>query len=241
MTKSTGRADKPVMRFLPLAVILLAALAGAVFLRDFLSFDQLAQNRAALEAFRDANYLMAVLVFMAAYVAIVGFSLPGATLTTLTGGFLFGTFPGVLFNVTAATLGATLIFLAVRAGFGERLKGKMQASDGAWRKIVAQLDENQWSILFFIRLVPAIPFFVANLLPGMVGVPLHRYVISTFFGILPGGLVFTSIGAGMGALLDRGETPDLSVVTDPAILLPLLGLAALSLLPVALRRLKGAS
>ena len=97
-------------RRLPLIGILLVAVIGAFTLRDYLSFQTLADNREVLIAFRDDNYFMTVLLFMAAYVVIVAFSLPGATIATLTGGFLFATFPGALFNVTAATIGATAIF-----------------------------------------------------------------------------------------------------------------------------------
>ena len=78
-------------------------MVGAFTLRDHLSFAALAENRERLLAFRDAHYLWAVLGFIAAYVVIVAFSLPGATIATLTGGFLFGVFPGALFNVGAAT------------------------------------------------------------------------------------------------------------------------------------------
>ena len=109
--KANGLAAK-----LPFLLILLAAGAGAFLLRDQLTFDALAQNREQLVAFRDQNYTLAVLGFMLAYIAIVALSLPGATLATLTGGFLFNIFPGVLFNITAATLGATLIFLAAKNG-----------------------------------------------------------------------------------------------------------------------------
>ena len=87
------------MRYLPLAVILAVAAIGAFTLRDYLSFDALRENREALIAFRDNNYLLTALAFVAAYVVIVAFSLPGATVATLTGGFLFGLFPGVLYNV----------------------------------------------------------------------------------------------------------------------------------------------
>ena len=97
-------------RRLPLIAILVVAAIGAFTLRDQLSFQTLADNREALIAFRDANYPLTVLAFIAVYVVIVAFSLPGATVATLTGGFLFATFPGALFNITAATIGATLIF-----------------------------------------------------------------------------------------------------------------------------------
>ncbi len=232
------KPGNPILKRLPLLAILAVAVIGAFTLRDYLSFEALAENREALIAFRDANYLFAVLTFIAAYVVIVGFSLPGATIATLTGGFLFGTFPGVLFNVTGATLGAVVIFLAARWGLGEKLAAKMEASEGAVKQIKDGIDDNQWSVLFLIRLVPAVPFFVANLIPALVGVPLYRFVISTFLGIIPGALVYTSVGAGLGTVFARGETPDLGIIFEPHILLPILGLVALAALPIAIKALK---
>jgi uncharacterized membrane protein YdjX (TVP38/TMEM64 family) len=212
---------------------------GAIFLKDYLSFDALRENREALLTFRDSHYLLTVAAFVATYVVIVGFSLPGATIATLTGGFLFSTFPGALFNVTGATLGATLIFLAARWGLGERLGAKLEESDGKIKAIKDGIDENQWSMLFLIRLVPAVPFFVANLLPAFLEVPLRRFVISTFFGIIPGAVVYTSVGAGLGEVFARGETPNLGIIFEPHILWPILGLAALAALPIALKKLRG--
>ncbi|MBV6636873.1 MAG: TVP38/TMEM64 family protein, partial [Mameliella sp.] len=170
---------------------------------------------------------------------IVGFSLPGATIATLTGGFLFATFPGALYNVTAATLGATGIFLAARWGLGARLGDRLEHSQGMVKKIKDGIDENQWSMLFLIRLVPAVPFFVANLVPAFLEVPVHRYVISTFLGIIPGAVVYTSVGAGLGEVFERGETPDLGIIFAPHVILPILGLAALSALPILLKALRG--
>ncbi len=224
---------------LPLIAILVVAVIGAVTLRDYLSFETLAENREMLLAFRDANYILTVLAFIAAYVVIVAFSLPGATIATLTGGFLFATFPGALFNIIGATTGATIIFLAARWGLGDRLAARMDSSDGAVKRIKSAIDDNQWSALFLIRLVPAVPFFVANLVPALVGVPLIRFVVSTFFGIIPGAVVYTSVGAGLGEVFARGETPDLGVIFEPHILLPILGLCALAALPVILKALRG--
>ncbi len=226
---------------LPLLVILAVAVAGAFTLKDYLSFEALAENREELIAFRDANYLATVLVFIVAYVVIVAFSLPGATIATLTGGFLFATFPGALFNVTAATIGATAIFMAARMGFGEKLGARIEASDGKIKAIKDGIDENQWSMLFLIRLVPAVPFFVANLLPAFLDVPLRRFVVSTFFGIIPGAVVYTSVGAGLGEVFAAGETPNLGIIFEPHILLPILGLCALAALPIVIKALRGKS
>ena len=241
MTSMTDTPDSRngLVRRLPLIAILVVAIVGAFTLRDYLSFEALAENREALIAFRDAHYLLTVLGFIAAYVVIVAFSLPGATIATLTGGFLFATFPGALFNVTAATIGATLIFLAARWGMGEKLAARMDSSKGFAKKIKLAIDHNQWEALFLIRLVPAVPFFVANLVPALVGVPLFRFVVSTFFGIIPGGVVYTSVGAGLGDVFERGETPNLGIIFEPQILLPILGLCALAALPIILKAVRG--
>lgn len=227
------------LRRLPLIVILVVAALGAFFLRDYLSFDTLRENRETLLAYRDDNYVLSVLVFIAIYVLIVGFSLPGATIATLTGGFLFATFPGALFNIIGATIGATAIFMAARWGLGEKLAANMDSSEGTVKKIKSAIDDNQWEALFIIRLVPAVPFFMANLIPALVGVSLFRFVVSTFLGIIPGSVVYTSVGAGLGEVFARGETPDLGIIFEPAILLPILGLSALAALPILIKAVRG--
>ncbi len=223
---------------LPFLLILLVAGIGAFVLRDHLTFDALAKNRDVLVAFRDENYLLAVLGFILAYISIVAFSLPGATITTLTGGFLFGIFPGVLFNISGATIGATLIFLAAKHGFGARFADRMAERGGAASRLQTALQDNEWSALMIMRLAPVVPFFMANLIPAFVGARTGRYIITTFFGIMPGGLVLTSIGAGLDSVFASGETPNLSVLFAPQILLPILGLVALSALPIVIKYIR---
>jgi uncharacterized membrane protein YdjX (TVP38/TMEM64 family) len=226
------------LRKLPFLAILLAAVAGAVFFRDQLSFETLAQHREALVAFRDAHYIATVLTFLAAYVAIVALSLPGGTVATLTGGFLFGVFPGVLFNVLGAGIGAMLVFLAARSGFGASVSARIASAGGVAARLQTGLRENEWSVLFLMRIVPAVPFVLANLIPAFVGTSLFRFAVSTFVGIIPGALVFTSVGSGLGEVFARGETPDLGLLFTPAVLGPILGLAALAALPMVLRVFK---
>ncbi len=238
MTDMTQSSPPGLRRHLPLIAILAVAVVGIFTLRDYLSFQTLADNREALLAFRDTHYVLTLAVFMLAYIAIVAFSLPGATIATLTGGFLFSLFPGALYIVVAATVGATAIFLAARHGLGAQLGARLENSRGAVKYIKEGIDENQWSMLFLIRLVPAVPFFIANLVPAFLEVPLHRFVVSTFFGIMPGTLVYTSVGAGLGEVFARGETPDLGIIFEPHVIGPILGLAALSALPIALKALR---
>lgn len=223
------------LRRVPILMIFAAALLGAVALRDDLSFTALAHNRDTLLAFRDAHYVWAVVGFVAAYLVIVALSLPGGTIASLTGGFLFGVFPGVLYVVLAAGTGAICVFLAARTGFGDGLARRMDASGGKAARLQAALRENEWSVLFLMRLVPLVPFFIANLVPALVGISVWRFAVSTYIGIIPGALVFTSVGSGLGEVFARGEAPDLGIIFTPPVLLPFLGLAALAALPMVLR------
>jgi uncharacterized membrane protein YdjX (TVP38/TMEM64 family) len=100
------------------------------------------------------------------------------------------------------------------------------------------LQENALSYLLVLRLVPIFPFFIVNIVPALLGVPLRIYALGTLVGIIPGTFVYASVGAGLGSILDRGETPDFGIIFDPAVLLPLVALSLLALLPVAYRRFK---
>lgn len=226
------------VRRLPLLLILFAAVFGLLFLRDSLDLDALTRNRDRLLAYRDAHFGRTVLYFMAAYIAIVALSLPGATVATLTGGYLFGLFPGVVFNVSAAGTGAVLVYLAARAGIGADVARKISAGGGAGARVLAGLQENVWSALLTMRLLPVLPFFFCNLLPAFAGVALWPYAVTTFLGIIPGTLIVTSIGSGLTSVFAAGGAPDLGMLFSPRVLVPLLGLAALSALPAILRVLR---
>lgn len=227
------------LRHAPLAAILLAAIIGYFTLGDYLSFDTLRDNREALLAYRDSHYLYLVGIFIAIYFVIVAFSLPGAAVASVTGGFLFGLALGTAFNVTAATLGAIAIFQAARWGLGKTLAAKMDASDGKLKTLKTGLQDHEISVLFLLRLVPAVPFFVANLLPPLVGVKFRNFVLTTMLGIIPGAIVFTWIGVGLGEVFDRGESPDLSLLWEPQIIGPILGLCVLAALPILIKTLTG--
>lgn len=227
------------LRHLPLALILAVAVIGAVTLQDYISFDTLREHRTALLAFRDAHFAVMAAGFVGVYALVVAFSLPGAAVASVTGGFLFGLAWGTLFNVAAASLGAVAIFQAARMGLGRALAARMEAGEGTVRRLREGLRENEVSVLFLLRLIPVVPFFVANLLPALVGVKTRNFVLTTVLGIIPGALVFTWIGVGLGEVFDRGESPDLSLLWEPQVIGPLLGLSALAALPMVIRAARG--
>jgi uncharacterized membrane protein YdjX (TVP38/TMEM64 family) len=220
-------------RIVPLAVILSGFVGFFVFDLDaYLSFDMLKQHREWLLVQVAEHRPAMVLAFIALYAAVVAFSLPVAAIVSISGGFLFGLWFGTLWNVAAATLGATLLFLAARTVFADLLHSKA----GPWfHKVEAGFQENAFSYLLFLRLVPLFPFFAVNLVPAFLGVRLRTFVLATFIGIVPGGFVYTSVGAGLGSVFDSGEKFSVSGILTPEIATAMVGLALLSLVPVAYR------
>ncbi|MDF1687083.1 MAG: TVP38/TMEM64 family protein [Parvibaculaceae bacterium] len=217
-------------------ILVLIAGLGAFFWFDldaYLSLEVLRENRAGLGVWVAENAVLAAVVYILIYTVLVALSVPGALVATLTGGLLFGTVFGGLYTVIGATAGATIIFLAAKTALGDMLRAK---ASGAILKMEEGFRENAFSYMMVLRLVPAFPFFLVNLAPAFLGVKLRTYVVATFLGIIPGTFVFASVGNGLGALFEKGQDPDLGIIFAPEILLPIIGLALLSLLPVAYKR-----
>lgn len=217
-------------------ILVLIAGLGAFFWFDldaYLSLEVLRENRAGLGVWVAENAVLAAVVYILIYTVLVALSVPGALVATLTGGLLFGTVFGGLYTVIGATAGATIIFFAAKTALGDMLRAK---ASGAILKMEEGFRENAFSYMMVLRLVPAFPFFLVNLAPAFLGVKLRTYVMATFLGIIPGTFVFASVGNGLGALFEKGQDPDLGIIFAPEILLPIIGLALLSLLPVAYKR-----
>ncbi|MBT7642208.1 MAG: TVP38/TMEM64 family protein [Rhodobiaceae bacterium] len=201
-----------------------------------ISYQGLAENEAALKRAVSNNPVLTGLAYMMIYVVSVTFSLPGAVWLSLAGGLMFGTWTGGLLIVMGATLGASGLFVAARFIMGDALRAR---AGPALQKFEASFNRDALSYLFILRLLPVFPFFIVNLGAALVGVRYPVFLFTTFFGIMPGTFVFASIGNGISVVLQSGKQPDLSVMTSPEILLPLVGLAVLSLAPMVWRRFKG--
>ena len=218
-------------------LLLIIAAFGLIFFSEWISFEALKENRAEISEFRDKNFTLSIVIFWVFYVILVVFSLPGAAVASVSGGFLFGLGAGLLINITAASTGAALLFLLVRYGMKSFRYNKSNTLNSNFViKIKNALVTNQISIMLTLRLVPVVPFFLANILPALVGVRLFNFIWTTIIGIIPGGIVFTWIGVGVGEVFDRNEYPNFELLFSPVILGPILGLVALLFLPMIMRR-----
>ncbi len=220
-------------RFVPLGILVLA-LALFIVLGGgrYLTFAALAENREWLCATVAKTGAKGVLAFILAYAGLVAVSVPGSWLFTLAGGFLFGPWLGTAYALIGATTGATVVFLAARAG----LAG-LAARAGPWvRRFEAGFRRNPLNFLLVLRLIPIVPFWLLNLVAGAIGLPLRVFVIGTLIGMVPVSFIYASLGNGLGTLAEEGRPPDLAILFRPSVFLPILGLAALSLLPVIFKR-----
>jgi len=235
VTRTAGKSIY--MRLFPLLVIAAGIAAFFVFgLDKYLSFQALSEHREFLTTWTAEHRVLAAVLFVSGYCVMVALSLPGAVWATLAGGFVFGTVIGGVYVVTGATLGATAIFLIARYALADFFRSK---TGGAIKKMEAGFNENAMSYMFVLRLVPLFPFWLVNLVPAFLGVKLRTDIIGTFFGIMPGSMVYASVGNGLGAVFEQGGKPDLGIIFTPEILGPILGLAMLSIVPIIYKRLRG--
>lgn len=222
-------------RIAPIAVIALMLILFFAFeLQRFFTLDALRDHHDTLQRWATSAPIRALAIFVLVYAAAVAISFPGAAILTIFGGFMFGLWPGVPAVVVGATLGAIIIFLAAKSAFHEMLSRR---AGGFITKMERGFREDELSYMFLLRLVPIFPFWAINIAAGVLGVSLRNFTMGTFFGIIPGGFVYASIGAAAGAVFAKGETITLSgVLLQPQTLLPIIGLAVLALLPVLLKR-----
>ncbi len=231
-----GSGKFSLRRLAPLIVIGLGAAAFFAFgLQDYLTFDMLRDNRRAILDFVAAKPFSAALIFITVYAVSVIFVPPSGTVMTLLGGFIFGAVFATSYVVIGATIGATVIFLAARYSFGDYLHKR---AGSAVRKMEAGFRDNEISYMLVLRLIPFFPFWLVNIAPAFLNVRLRNYVIGTFIGIIPGTVIYTMIGSGLGGVLDDADDLSMAIMMKPEIIAGLAGLGLLALVPVVFKKFK---
>ncbi|MCK5396481.1 MAG: TVP38/TMEM64 family protein [Gammaproteobacteria bacterium] len=166
-----------------LAIVIVSGIAGVFLYRDNINVDELKLQFEQLGGF-------APLIFIAVYTLGTLLFLPGSLLT-LTGGVLFGPVWGTLYNLTGATLGATLAFLVSRYLGADWVSNK---ASGWLQKILDGVKKEGWRFVAFTRLVPLFPFNILNYVLGLTGIRLLPYFMTTWICMIPGAFVYTWIG-----------------------------------------------
>jgi len=234
----------------PLIIISFMALAYGLGLHKYFSLQSLAENREILREFTAKNLAVAVLAYVVIYAAAVSLSIPGAVVLTIAGGFLFGWLVGGLATVTAATLGATVVFQIAKSAFGDALAKRAGPN---LTKLKDGFAADAFNYLLFLRLVPAFPFWLVNIAPALANVKLRTFAAATFLGIIPGTFAFAFVGEGLDSIIATQAQSNAACVAEKGtdncpfnltlsglitteLLLAFAALGVVALIPVALRK-----
>lgn len=193
-------------------------------------------NLATIKQYKDLlldmvtdNYWLLVCGYILMYILITAFLLPGAGALSIAGGFFFGTIPATIYIIIGATCGALLAFLSVRYLIGSWLQKQYENQLKAFNREIKTYGS---SYLLSLRLIPIMPFFVANILAALTKISLKTFVWTTAIGIIPGALVFSFTGNQLQ------EIESVKDIFTPPMLLAFLLLSLLALLPVVIKKTK---
>ena len=206
------------------AMAVLIAAFFALGLHRHFTLDNLRASRDSIVAYRDAQPLLASAAFFGIYVAVTAVSLPGAGIMTVAAGAIFGVLWGTVLVSFASAAGATLAFLtsrfllhdAIQERFGDRLK-----------PINAGIRRDGAFYLFSLRLIPAFPFFIINLVMGLTPIPARTFYWVSQAGMLPVTLVFVNAGTQLA------KVDSLKDVLSPTLIA---SLVLIGLFPLAARK-----
>ena len=216
-------------------LLILALFVGGVIAyfafggQKYLNLETLKANRDALIQYAEQHYALALLIGFLIYTVSTALSLPGGLILSLAVGLVFGRWAGTVLIVFAATLGATLVFLAARYLFANMARKKI---GGLAQKINEGFTQDAFNYLLFLRLVPLFPFWLVNLAPAFTNVSLKTYITATAIGIVPGTFVFANLGQNLGRI---SSTQDL---LTPPIIGAFVLLGVFALIPVLYKKFK---
>ncbi len=216
---------------LKVAVVLLVASAVFAFFKydlgRYLTLEYLKAQQSALQTYYEANRAETIAIYMGVYILSTALSLPGATILTLAGGGLFGLGLGLLIVSFASTIGATAAFLVSRFLLRDTVQAKFKDKLAAINEGIAK---DGAFYLFTLRLIPAFPFFVINLVMGLTPLTVWQYFFVSQVGMLPGTAVYVNAGTQLS------QITSLKGILSPQLLL---SFALLGLFPLFVKGLMG--
>ena len=230
-----------VRRFLPL--ILLAGVIALIFgmgWNRYLSLDTIRDHGAEFHAFKDANYILCLLILMAVFAILTASVVPGVFFVTITAGYLFGPWVGGVSTSIAATIGALIVYAVARTAMGKALREKAERDKGLMQKVCVAIDKDTFWYVLASRLAVVVPFHMINVAAGIMSVRLGPYLIATVIGLLPAHIIYCWIGARLNTLLITDPNPDFQALFNQ-FWAPMLGVFVLAVvLPFALKSVQAA-
>lgn len=223
-----GAKSSPI-KLIAFAVLLVVVVIIAFVFRDSLTLESLATQENALRGFQESNPWLLYGGAFLLYVAVAGLAIPGAAALSLAYAWFFGFWPALIMISFASTIGATISFLMSRF----LLRDSIQSKFGDRLKLINESLEKEGAFyLFTIRLIPAIPFFIVNLVMGLTPLKTSTYWWVSQIGMLPGTAVFVFAGSSVPSLEELAKT-GISGVLSPKVII---AFVILGLFPLAVKK-----
>jgi len=188
------------------------------FNRDFFELKTLFINLENIQNYISNNFLFSFLIFTFSYCLLIVCNFPIASLLSLIGGFLYGTWIGGIGIIVGGTIGSFIVFLVAKLFFHDYISKKLLQK---YSFITQYFQKNELELMLLIRLVPGIPFFAQNLILAGLGAKRLKFFFTTLFGLSPWAIIFASIGQGLEEIFIEGQALSFALIAKPEYLIPI--------------------
>ena len=186
--------------------------------RDFFELKTLFIYLETIQNYISIHFFLSIIIFIFSYFFLIVCNFPMASLLSMVGGFLFGTWVGGISVIIGGTIGAFTVFIIAKFFFYDYVNSIILKK---YSFIGEYFKKNDLELMFLIRLIPVTPFFVQNLILAGLGAKNIKFFFTTFIGLFPGSFIFASIGQGLEEIFISGEEIGLSMIAKAEYLVPI--------------------
>ena len=186
--------------------------------RDFFELKTLFIYLEIIQNYISNNFLFSFFIFTLSYCFLIVCNFPIASLLSLIGGFLYGTWLGGMGIIIGGTAGSLMVFLVAKLFFHDYVSKKLLHK---YLFIHKYFQQNELELMFLIRLIPGIPFFAQNLILAGLGVNSLKFFLTTLVGLSPWAIIFASIGKGLEEIFIKDQDLSFSLIAKPEYLIPI--------------------
>lgn len=186
--------------------------------RDFFELKTLFIYLEIIQNYISNNFLFSFFIFTLSYCFLIVCNFPIASLLSLIGGFLYGTWLGGMGIIIGGTAGSLIVFLVAKLFFHDYVAKKLLHK---YSFIHKYFQQNELELMFLIRLIPGIPFFAQNLILAGLGVNSLKFFLTTLVGLSPWAIIFASIGKGLEEIFIKDQDLSFSLIAKPEYLIPI--------------------
>ena len=186
--------------------------------KDFFQLQTFFSNLEIIQNFISQNFYISIFIVILSYSFLIMCNFPFASLLSMINGFLFGTWIGGTISILGGTLGAFGVFLIAKFFFLDFIKNKFL---NKYSYIENYFNKNDLELMMLIRIIPAIPFFLQNLILAGLGAHNKKFFYTTLIGLAPWSFIFGSIGQGLEEIFVNKTELSFSLIAQPEYLIPI--------------------